>query len=301
MAEWLDRNRFDSPRLRWWVEYACRDDFGAELDAVSAWAAHFYFAARVDRPNEESAEFLTWPAGNGFLVDHLAKDLRISTGRLVTSVRPSADGRRAMVRSVDLATDRCTEWTADDVVFALPTFLRRPLLRGFDGLSSDPPTYAPWLVANLHLDKAPASRGFPLAWDNVIYGSRSLGYVVSTHQRHGYRGPTVWTYYLPMSRSNIKDERAALLGLDYQQACDAIVTDLERAHEGLRRRVRRIDIRRWGHAMARPTPGFLARRPETSSGPLHFAHTDLSGMALFEEAYHHGRRAADAVLARSRT
>jgi len=29
MAEWLVRNRFDSPYLRWYLDYACRDDYGA--------------------------------------------------------------------------------------------------------------------------------------------------------------------------------------------------------------------------------------------------------------------------------
>ena len=32
-------------------------------------------------------------------------------------------------------------------------------------------------------------------------------------------------------------------------------------------------------------------------GPVHFAHTDLSGVALFEEAFDHGLRAAEEVLA----
>ena len=30
---------------------------------------------------------------------------------------------------------------------------------------------------------------------------------------------------------------------------------------------------------------------------IHFANTDLSGVALFEEAFHHGIRAADEALA----
>jgi hypothetical protein len=29
---------------------------------------------------------------------------------------------------------------------------------------------------------------------------------------------------------------------------------------------------------------------------IHFAHTDLSGIAIFEEAFHHGIRAAEEVL-----
>ena len=58
---------------------------------------------------------------------------------------------------------------------------------------------------------------------------------------------------------------------------------------------------RWGHAMVRPRPGFIwsgslaaARRPFRG---IHFAHTDLSGIALFEEAFYHGTRAAEEVLA----
>jgi hypothetical protein len=49
---------------------------------------------------------------------------------------------------------------------------------------------------------------------------------------------------------------------------------------------------RWGHAMISPRPGFIwgserqkAVKPYRS---IHFAHTDLSGIALFEEAFYHG-------------
>jgi hypothetical protein len=33
---------------------------------------------------------------------------------------------------------------------------------------------------------------------------------------------------------------------------------------------------------------------------VHFANTDLSGVALFEEAFYHGLRAADEVLSKVR-
>jgi len=33
------------------------------------------------------------------------------------------------------------------------------------------------------------------------------------------------------------------------------------------------------------------------SGHEHFAHSDLSGVALFEEAFYHGLRAAEEILA----
>jgi hypothetical protein len=55
--------------------------------------------------------------------------------------------------------------------------------------------------------------------------------------------------------------------------------------------------------MPRPTPGLYAGElagarldAQRAHGGLHFAHTELSGMALFEEAQFHGVRAAEEVL-----
>jgi hypothetical protein len=85
------------------------------------------------------------------------------------------------------------------------------------------------------------------------------------------------------------------------EACkEAVVSDLERAHEGLRDAIERIDVWRWGHAMVRPTPGLIwgqARKKALEPlGRVHFAHSDLSGVGLFEEAQDHGVRAAEEVL-----
>jgi hypothetical protein len=60
---------------------------------------------------------------------------------------------------------------------------------------------------------------------------------------------------------------------------------------------------RWGHAMISPRPNFLwngardeAQKPFRN---IHFAHSDLSGIALFEEAFYHGIRAAREILERN--
>jgi hypothetical protein len=56
-----------------------------------------------------------------------------------------------------------------------------------------------------------------------------------------------------------------------------------------------------GHAMIRPTPGFLSsparRLLRTGADRLFFAHSDVSGLSLFEEAQHRGVVAADRALA----
>jgi hypothetical protein len=52
---------------------------------------------------------------------------------------------------------------------------------------------------------------------------------------------------------------------------------------------------RFGHAMARPVPGFLTVSQPSLDG-LFFANSDQSGYSIFEEAQYRGVRAADDAL-----
>jgi protoporphyrinogen oxidase len=302
---WLDQLGFRSPLLRWYAEYACRDDYGASLERTSAWAMLFYFCARVAEPGAESAPFLTWPEGNGRVVSHLSRRVgdRLSLNRLVTDVVPGPSG--VEVVAFDAAQNRAVRYLADDVILAVPKLVCRRILRPF---RDAPPShlsefqYSAWLVANLHLADRPGSRGFPFAWDNVLFDSPALGYVVATHQTLADFGPTVWTYYRPLWEHAEHESRALLRSLDHATAVDGILTDLGRAHVGLERLVQRIDIYRWGHAMITPRPGFIwggARAKACEPlGRVAFAHSDSSGLALLEEAFDRGLLAADAVLRR---
>jgi monoamine oxidase len=162
-----------------------------------------------------------------------------------------------------------------------------------------------WAVANLHLASRPRARhgDAPLAWDNVLYDSASLGYVVATHQRGREHGPTVLTWYYPFTGDAI----AARTELDTASRADwaeLALADLARAHPDLRARCTRIDVADWGHGMPRPRVGAVfdpalaaARAP---LGAIHFASTELSGVALFEEALDQGVRAAAEVIAARR-
>ena len=69
----MDQQGWDSPPLLWLVDYACRDDYGLSSDRTSAWAGIFYFAARVSGAGDESQPIITWPEGNGRIVDFLAE------------------------------------------------------------------------------------------------------------------------------------------------------------------------------------------------------------------------------------
>ncbi|MGC4086490.1 MAG: FAD-dependent oxidoreductase [Polyangiaceae bacterium] len=299
-AAWLDARGFRSPLLRWYVEYACRDDYGAPLTRTSAWAMLFYFCAR-QLPTGDTAPFLTWPEGNGKVVGHLAKPLgsRVLLGRLVTDVTPGPDGVEVVALDSEGHAER---FQAEQVILALPKFIARRILRPLrDGDSShlDAFHYAAWIVANIHLSERPRSRGFPFAWDNVLYDSPALGYVVATHQTMADFGPTVWTYYRPLWEHGELESRKLLQGLDHRAIVDTVLTDLGRAHQDLDSHVQRIDAYRWGHAMVTPGPGFIwggaRERAATPLPRVAFAHCDLSGLPLLEEAFDRGVLAAEEV------
>src|SRR6185436_1381862 len=114
--------------------------------------------------------------------------------------------------------------------FAAPTFVLPYLLAGArkPGL-----TYSPWFTANLTLDRLPAGhgRGAPLSWDNVIYGSASLGYVDATHQSLSTREDrAVWTYYWTLAEHTPADGRRLLQRRSWQETTEVILADLSRAH-----------------------------------------------------------------------
>jgi glycine/D-amino acid oxidase-like deaminating enzyme len=307
MAQWLELQRFDSPRLEWLVEYACLDDFGSTAADTSAWAGIWYFCSR-QTGDEKNDGYLSWPEGNGRLISQLARAApadRLRRGFIVHTLAPAESGWAA--HGLDAVTRKPVQLRARQVVLACP---RHVAARVIASWRQAPPAFvkefqtSPWVVANLTLSARPGGRGFPLAWDNVFYESKSIGYVVATHQslRADAHGPTVLTWYCPLSGSDAIAERTRLLGTSYSEWEQVVAADLAPAHKDIRTLATRLDVMRWGHAMVKPRPGFVwggARQQALVSlqGSLHFAHTDLGGLALFEEANHFGVLAAERAIA----
>lgn len=306
MREFLSRNGFDSVPLHWYVNYACRDDYGTDYADVSAWAGIHYFASRGtgDSKEIESSTVLTWPEGNGWFVQRLrtllAKQIRPNS--LV--YRLGQGTRSVWADYFDVQSGQSVRVEGEQAIVACPRrFAARLLSEAKPGAhGADAFEYAPWLVANLTLRAFPAERaGVPLAWDNVIYDSPSLGYVVATHQSLRTHLPeTVFTYYYPLSAPNPHQERKRLLETDWASWSQFILKDLAKPHPEIDRLVTRLDLFRWGHAMVRPKPGFLwgtARRQAAQPiGGIRFAHSDLSGFSIFEEAQYRGVLAAEQTL-----
>lgn len=312
-STWLNAQGLTAAPLRTYLDYCCRDDYGATSAQVSAWAGLHYFASRhgFHAPGtgevDERDGVLTWPQGNAWLTERLAAPLRerLRGGRVV--LRVEENKHDVAVDVWDARAQRSERWTASQVVMATPLFISARLLASSPAAlqqAAEQLRYAPWLVANLHVDPVLADLGgAPPSWDNVIHASPALGYVDAMHQStRPHPGPTVLTSYWALggdSAEQLKAQRARLLNDPWSVWASAVLKDLARAHPDLPAKVKRIDLMRYGHAMSIPVPGVrgsaaLKALSETK-GRVRFAHSDLAGYSVFEEAYFHGRRVGQAL------
>ncbi len=307
-AAWLDEGGFTAPALRWYLDYCCRDDYGAGAASVSAWAGLHYFASRhgFEAPGPAEADphgaVLTWPQGNAWLMDRLAAPLgdRLHTGRLALRVHEQRDD--VTVTAWNAHTQTVESWRAGHVVMALPLFIAARLLDAAPpalGVAAALLPYAPWLVANVQLARPLADRGGAApAWDNVLFDSPTLGYVDAMHQStRPHPGPTVLTLYWALgghSGGELAAQRARLLNQPWSTWAAAVLNEIGRAHPDVHTSAVRVDLMRYGHAMAIPAPGVrfhpaLAALAQ-ARGRVRFAHADLAGYSVFEEAFIHGDR-----------
>lgn len=315
-ADWLDAEGLDAAPLRWYLDYCCRDEYGADTRVVSAWAGLHYFASRhgfhapgeSEPGGERGGQVLTWPEGNAWLASRLSQDLgkRQRCGRTVLRARQERQGVELLAWNE--AADAPERWQARWLVLATPLFVAQRLLEAPPAaLSAALPLQrlAPWLVANLQLRGPLLQRlGAPPAWDSVVYGSQeALGHVDAGHQRLDPRagnGPTVLTAYRALPQA----QRGALLSQPWHFWAQRVVGELSETHPDLPQQLQRVDLMRWGHAMSIPVPGLrgapaLAALHE-AQGRLFFAHSDLAGYSVFEEAYTRGVQVAAQILSRRR-
>lgn len=297
MRTYLEREGFTSPFLRWYVRYACLDDFGAEPEEVSAWAALHYFAGRkLKTPELEGSHFLVWPEGNGKLARALLEraNASIRLDALVTALDVLPDNH-VDVHWMDVREGTARRTRARAVVLAAPAFISKRLLpKAAERLPVR--TSSPWVVANMHVTR-PIDPN--MAWDSVLYDAAGLGYVDARHQLTQLSEQTVLTYYRAYGGPDVVEARKSLVQAPWARLADDVLRDLHAAHPYLREEIERLDVCVWGHAMPRPRPGFLTDRPFEPLVRLDerivWAHADQPGMALFEESQASGVRAAETL------
>jgi hypothetical protein len=220
------------------------------------------------------------------------------------------------VDAFNTATQAVERWQARRAIVALPIFVAARVVQNapdFLRQAASSTVYAPWLVANIHINTPLHDRpGAAPSWDNVLYGAPGLGYVDASHQSlQPVPGATVLTYYRALGDGpgGPTAGRRQLLEKPWVAWRDEILAELAVAHPDLAAKTTRIDLTRYGHAMAVPVPRNISQtglqapsnmrkqlskteRHQIAHDRLSFAHSDWAGYSVFEEAFTLGHRAA---------
>ena len=311
LKDWMEQNGYRSPTLHWYLNYCCRDDYGTRYDKVSAWAGLHYYCSRWGKAaNAGNGAWLTWPGGLAPLAEQMARHSGIARrAGTAVSLRRVGEGVEALCFTLDGGVARSFVVRARKAICAMPVYVAARVVEGIGQFGFDPkrhmPVYAPWMVANFLMKDFPRERPeAPLAWDNVVYQEPGLGYVVSTHQDIRATQPpkTVFSAYVALSDRSPDQARKWMLKASADELVTLASADLKEAY-GWRfgMNVERVDITLRGHAMAAPLPGFRSnaglKALREADGPILFAHADLSGFSVFEEAAWWGVSAARKALA----
>lgn len=303
LADLMNEKGWDSPYLKWYLNYCCSDDYGTSVSQTSAWAGIHYFASRRGiASNAGYGSVLTWPEGNAFLANKLNafSSAKSRTRQAVFKIETVSG--KVLVSCYDGIKKESYAIEADRVICSVPQFVRKRIMPDAIDTAADSVSYSPWIVANLTVRNWPDGYGEARCWDNVIYGSAALGYVDAMHQSmRTYGDRTVLTFYYPLTEKTPAEAREYLHQLNHEQITELILTELKKAHPEAAASIERLDVRIWGHAMVRPVPGYIwgedrQKLAAPVSDKLFFAHSDLSGISIFEEAFYQGIRAAQKLL-----
>lgn len=291
----LQQKGFTSQRLMWYIDYVLRDEYGSNRTNTSAWAFLHYFSARSESHN------LVWPEGNGFIAEYLRGILgrRIESGHSLRRIDKEQGGYTLYFQ--DFSQNRVRKIFSRKIIFAAPKFILPyvyPNLTAAKAASARAYLYSPWLTVNLLVNHF--ARTEP-AWDNVTFGSKSLGYVVAEHQRAGkLMHARTLTFFHALDADDTLNSRRRLLQMTKSDIYDFALSELKRPHPDIEAHIEEVGIYRWAHAMIRPVPGFITGEVRRSLFEIDTnfigAHSDLSGMSNFEEAQYRGVEAAKKVL-----
>ncbi|ULJ59324.1 twin-arginine translocation pathway signal [Wielerella bovis] len=319
-AAWLKQQRYQSPILLWYLDYCCRDDYGQGIEQVSAFAGLHYFAGR----GNDHAAVLTWEDGLNHISEQLRQFIQLkqqktlpNTQNLVfrqpesfpyvaVQIDENSDNVRVLLRHTETGDTRLIH--AQNVICAMPLMIAKYILKQPENYGLHTfrlPDYAPWLVSNFVLHSFPTEPAHTeLAWDNVVYGSRGLGYVVATHQQIRVARPsqTAFTAYTALNHDTPQAIRAWLLNAQPRDVLPFAAQDLLAVY-GKRfwQHVSHVEISARAHAMSVPSVGYLSapllQKIQMHQSRILFAHSDMSGYSVFEEAAFWGMEAAKKILA----
>ncbi|MBN2497842.1 MAG: FAD-dependent oxidoreductase [Deltaproteobacteria bacterium] len=312
LTTWLEREGYRSDLLRWFLTNRLQDEYGTPIERLPAWAGIQFFRTvlpdpdAADRGNEPNS--LTWDEGLGFLgrrMDALLPDAWKRTGLWAVRVE-NLEGGRVRTICYDPRRRSFHTFLSRHAVVAVPKMQVYDLVCDLEAAGrtefEDLP-YVSWLVAVVHLDRLPTFPGGSVGWDNLLYGSWTLGYLDNQHQHTPAVAPDkphVLSLYAAFPY-NTKQERYEMLSYGWDYWARLILLELERAHPDIRRCIRKMDIWKWGHPMRQTHVGTifgpLRRQMCRPFGHVHFGHADVCAIPVFEEASARGVEIAESILA----
>jgi hypothetical protein len=305
--EWLNREGYTSASFRWYLDYGCRDDYGFGSDKVSAWAGIHYFASRVhDSEKPHQTSLLTWGGGLNPLAKQLSQaSLPQQLPQAAMRMVETRDG--VQVWSTDMH-GKVTLIHAKRAICAMPLHVLKhvfPQIKdyGFD-VEQDILPHVPWLVSNIWLNGFPLEVGdVPLSWENIVYGSKSLGYVTATQQWIRVARPprSVFTAYHSFADQEPAIARRWMQNASVHELLDVGIQDVIKVYgTDLWSCVAGVEVMMRGHAMSAPVKGYLSQKGllalRDADQKVTFAHSDLSGYSIFEEASWWGWQAAGRII-----
>jgi len=301
--QYLIQQGYSSDYLFWYLNYSCRDDFGQGIEHISAFAGLHYFAARRGKgANCKSNEVLTWAEGNGKLVSLLAETQgnQIHTNQIVRSISVHENGVEIVVQHT--STKEFYLYNAKKIIMAIPFHVRQKLLP-LQLKSIQAPSHQPWLVSTILLSHFDDKHGFPICWDNVFKEGKSLGFI---NNRNQYLGTNTeikncFTLYMPLDDDLPSQTRKNYYTKSDEELKQTILNEWKKYYPNIEDSILELDFMLWGHGMVSPGIHYLCH-PERNElrkpidNKVYFAHTDYSGISIFEEAFWQGKTAVNELL-----
>ena len=307
MKDFLVAEGYRSEYLFWLIDYSCKDDYGTSIEEVSAWAGiHYFCARRGNAVNASPHDVLTWPEGNGWLMQKMANQLqdKFISNALAFQIDESND--LIKVNYLNTQTKNIHQLKCKQVILSCPQFVTKHIRSNISSLRERPYSlfnYSSWMVGNMVVKNTLAEKnGASLSWDNVIYKGKSLGYINSSHQYLQRFKPVLnLTYYYLFSEDKLNRKKVLLS--THPDLSDLMMEDMKIVYPELEKHLVRYDPFVWGHAMIKPVKGFIWSKEKAAAqkpidNKIFFAHTDLSGISTFEEAFYQGIRVAKEIINR---
>ncbi|WP_027418977.1 NAD(P)-binding protein [Crocinitomix catalasitica] len=273
------------------ISYQMLDDWGAQIDEVSALAGIHYYTCRPY--NTKDVELFSAPNGNAYFTEKmiglLSNPEAFVTNTFVRSVRETADGVEAEVLNKNGSIQLVK---AKGLIYAGQKHALKYILAQEESRFQN--SYAPWLVLNIVCRKGVDFE----KWQNDIITPelQFLGFINSSKQHARPSEFDVFTAYYCFK----EEDRGKLVEIEKNPdefVAGTIALIEEETGTALSDFVAYVNVNVLGHAMPIAKPGYLSFNDVPSfSDRIVYAGVDTGRLPLFFEACDSGLQAGEKIL-----